>query len=158
MLWLCLHYAWVEPEQSPCHHLYFDFVFRVEFSPANDSWQVAEWKPRCLPGQMMEFHCPAWTQLIRTPTCDWHNGSAHDRVMFLLSKQQGFEPIFSLWWKIVRKTRVRFMFYMNNVGLLTGLREFNFYGLVLKQQWEISPPSVWETKQHQDISNLEDLF
>lgn len=101
---------------------------------------MAEWKPRCLPGQMMEFHCPAWTQLIRTPTCDWRNGSAHDRVMFLLSKQQSFEPIFSLWWKIVRKTRVGFMFYVDNVRLLTGLREFNLYGLVLKQQWEISPP------------------
>lgn len=78
-------------------------------------------------------------QLIRTPTCDWHNGSAHDRVVFLLSKRQSFEPIFSLWWKIVRKILVGFMFYVDNVGLLTGLREFNFYGLVLKQQWEISP-------------------
>lgn len=108
--------------------------------------RCAEWKPRCLPGQMMEFHCPAWTQLIRTPTCDWRNGSAHDRVMFLLSKQQSFEPIFSLWWKIVRKTRVGFMFYVDNVRLLTGLREFNFYRLVLKQQW--FPPLLIERQSN----------
>lgn len=100
---------------------------------------MAEWKPRCLPGQMMEFHCPAWTQLISIPTCDWRNGSAHDRAMFLLSKQQSFEPIFSLWWKITRKILVGFMFYVDNVCLPTCLREFNFYGLVLIQQWEISP-------------------
>lgn len=102
---------------------------------------------------MMEFHCPAWTQLIRTPSCDWRNGSAHDPAMFLLSKQQSFEPIFSLWWKIVRKTHVEFMFYVDNVCLLTGLREFNFCGLVLKQQWEISPFSSRDkaTSRHQQF-------
>lgn len=50
------------------------------------------------------------------------------------------------------------MFYVDNVRLLTGLREFNFYRLVLKQQWEISPPSHRDTKQHQDLGDLEDLF
>lgn len=63
------------PSQSPCCNLYFDFVFRVEFSQTNDSWQVVEWKPRCLLGQMMEFYHPAWTQLIRTSTCNLRNCS-----------------------------------------------------------------------------------
>lgn len=49
------------------------------------------------------------------------------------------------------------MFYVDNVRLLTGLIEFNFYGLVLRQQREICPLLI-ERQSSINALNLEDLF